>query len=191
MLKRFFASLLKQVFCFLLLVWIKIDFPGIPGLPLGTRSKKNLRLKWKWKVLIKSTIYLSLKIDPKSTWGLAGGTSGNKLLSCLMLQVFNANRAVKSCNSVAEIYKILAVSSTSVLAQPDIWCLKHIWPLASVGQELQVLSVYVSRSWAYVTCSLLHLMYWVSELNWVLLALKVLNSFSGVLAKWNCHTLIP
>lgn len=38
-LKRFFASPLKQVFCFLLLVWIKIDFPGIPGLPLGTSSK--------------------------------------------------------------------------------------------------------------------------------------------------------
>lgn len=38
-LKRFFASPLEQVFCFLLLVWIKIDFPGIPGLPLGTSSK--------------------------------------------------------------------------------------------------------------------------------------------------------
>lgn len=39
MLKRFFASPPKHVFCFLLLVWIKIDFPGIPALPLGTRSK--------------------------------------------------------------------------------------------------------------------------------------------------------
>lgn len=37
--KRSFASPLKQVFCFLLLFWIKIDFPGIPGLPLGTSSK--------------------------------------------------------------------------------------------------------------------------------------------------------
>lgn len=40
-LKTFFESPLKQVFCFLLLVWIKIDFPQIPGLSLGTSSKNS------------------------------------------------------------------------------------------------------------------------------------------------------
>lgn len=49
-----------------------------------------------------------------------GDAPGNKLLSCLVLQVFNASRAVKSYISVAEICKILAVSSSSVPAQSDI-----------------------------------------------------------------------
>lgn len=169
---------------------LRLIFLGFLVSPLGP-APKTPRLKWKWKVLIKSTIYLSLKIDPKSTWGLVGGAPGNKLLSCLVLQVFNAKRAVKSCISVAEICKILAVSSSSVPAQSDIWGLKHIWPLASIEQELQVLSVYVSRRWVHVMCPPPYLMYRVSELNWVLLALKVLSSFSRVLAKQGCHTLTP
>lgn len=134
---------------------LRLIFLGFLVSPLGP-APKTLRLKWKWKVLIKSTIYLSLKIDPKSTWGLAGATPGNKLLSCLMLQVFSATRAVKSCISVAEICKILSVSSSSVPAQTEICGVKYIGPSASVGQELLALSACVSRRWVYVMWSPLY-----------------------------------
>jgi len=108
-----------------------------------------------------------------------------------MLHVFNASRAVKSCVSVAEICKILAVSSPSVPAQPEVWGLKHTWPLASVGQELQVWSACASRRRGHVTCSPLYRRHRVSELNCVLSALKGLNAFSRVLAKWGRRTPTP
>lgn len=136
---------------------LRLIFLGFLLSPLGP-APKTLRLKWKWKVLIKSTIYPSLKIDPKSTWGLAGSIPGNNLLSCLKLQVFKATRAVKSCISVTEICKILSVSSSSVPAQTEIWGMKHIGPSASFGQELQVLSARVSRKLVYVMWSPLYLM---------------------------------
>lgn len=67
-----------------------------------------------------------MKIDPKSMWGLAGVAPGNKLLSRLMLQVFDANRTVRSHMLVSEICKILSMSPRSVSAQPQLWGLKHI-----------------------------------------------------------------
>lgn len=48
---------------------LRLIFPGFLVPPWGP-DPKTLRLKWKWKVLIKSTVYLSLKIDPKRTWEL-------------------------------------------------------------------------------------------------------------------------
>lgn len=162
-LKTFFETLWSKCSAFYYWFELRLIFLRFLVSLLGP-APKTLRLKWKWKVLIKSTIYLSLKIDPKSMWGLAGVAPGNKLLSRLMLQVFSANRTVKSHMLVSEICKILSSSPRSASAQPQLWGLKWMWPLGSVGQELQVL--WGSRRWVHAISPV----YPVSELNWMLLA---------------------